>query len=645
MAWQPEPQAMTDIVNTLMATQNATNETHRQIQAKLDAFQQNPEFSLYLVYVLTKLKGQVGDEVRQVAGLLLKNNIKQSYVALAPDKQQFIRNEALTQIGEPVAFIRNTIGSIVTTIVELTPNQDLPNVIGPLSQALGHADQNIVAGALAALNKICEDSAQKLDTEEAQRPLNMLVPQFLGFMKHQNPIFRRHAVECMNYVLPSLPHALLTQMEVYMQGLSQLAADPDAGVRKGVCQAIVGVVEIKPDAVLPHIQSVAEFMLRATQDAEEDVALQACEFWSVLCDVEPQDAPHVYPCLEAILPQLIPVLLNGMKYSQEDIEVFEIEEQEQHETVADRAESIKPIFHKNKEGHGGDEDEDDDDNEVAQWNLRKCSAAGLDVLSTSFGDKILPHLLPVLQARLADQGHWSIRESGILALGAIAEGCYHGLQTHLPQLFPYLLTLCADQAPLIRSISCWTLSRYASWVVELIEIAETEGQDTAALTSQYLQPLTERLLERVLDHNKKVQEAACSAFATLEEHATTYLVPFLVPILQNLMFAFQKYQAKNLLILYDAVGTLAESIGPELNTPEANAVLMPPLIAKWNELGDTDRQLFPLLECLTSVAQALGEGFAPYAQPVFARFVKRGLLPASLSVLSLTSCLSLFLSV
>ena len=225
----------------------------------------------------------------------------------------------------------------------------------------------------------------------------------------------------------------------YLRGLSQLAADPDAGVRRGVCQAICGIAEIKMDSVIPHLQQVAQFMLRATQDANEDVALQACEFWSILCDVEAQDAPHVFPCLEAMLPQLVPVLLNGMKYSQDEIEVLEIEEQEQNESVPDRPEEMAPIFHKNKEiGEDGEWEEDDGSMEVAAWNLRKCSAAGLDVLSTSFNDKILPHLLPALQARLSDQGHWSVRESGILALGAIAEGCYVGLLTHLPQLFPYL---------------------------------------------------------------------------------------------------------------------------------------------------------------------------------------------------------------
>lgn len=133
--------------------------------------------------------------------------------------------------------------------------------------------------------------------------------------------------------------------------------------------------------------------------------------------------------------------------------------------------------------------------------------------------------------------------------------------------------------------------------------------------------MMQELLKRVLDHDKKVQEAACSAFATLEEDAEMVLVPYLGPILQNLIFAFNKYQAKNLLILYDAIGTLADSVGTALNDPAHVNILMPPLIEKWNQVGDDDKSLLPLLECLTSISQALGNGFAPFAQPVFERCV------------------------
>ncbi len=49
---------------------------------------------------------------------------------------------------------------------------------------------------------------------------------------------------------------------------------------------------------------------------------------------------------------------------------------------------------------------------------------------------------------------------------------------------------------------------------------------------------------------------------------------------------------------------------------------MPPLMSKWNGLSDEDKELFPLLECLSSVATALRGGFLPYCRPVFERSLR-----------------------
>ncbi len=51
----------------------------------------------------------------------------------------------------------------------------------------------------------------------------------------------------------------------------------------------------------------------------------------------------------------------------------------------------------------------------------KCSAAALDVLANVFHDALLPVLLPILKETLF-HSEWEIKESGILVLGAIAEG-------------------------------------------------------------------------------------------------------------------------------------------------------------------------------------------------------------------------------
>lgn len=116
------------------------------------------------------------------------------------------------------------------------------------------------------------------------------------------------------------------------------------------------------------------------------------------------------------------------------------------------------------------------------------------------------------------------------------------------------------------------------------------------------------LLRHVLDSNKHVQEAACSALATLEEQfIPDLLIPRLRPILETLAKACATYGRKNLRILYDAISTLAEMAGKELADPSLLRIYMPPLVAKWQSLGDTDRDLLPLLECFTGITSAVGE--------------------------------------
>lgn len=116
------------------------------------------------------------------------------------------------------------------------------------------------------------------------------------------------------------------------------------------------------------------------------------------------------------------------------------------------------------------------------------------------------------------------------------------------------------------------------------------------------------LLRHVLDHNKHVQEAACSALATLEEQSLPeQLVPRLKVILETLAKACATYGRKNLRILYDAISTLAELVGEHLADPNLLRVYMPPLVAKWQSLGDADWDLLPLLECFTAITSAIGK--------------------------------------
>ncbi|GMP37443.1 hypothetical protein CsSME_00009121 [Camellia sinensis var. sinensis] len=456
--------------------------------------------------------------------------------------------------------------------------------------------------------QICEDIPQVLDSDMpglTERPINVFLPRLLQFFQSPHASLRKLSLGSVNQYIMLMPDVLYMSMDKYLQGLFILSNDPTAEVRKLVCAAFVQLIEVRPSFMEPHLRNVIEYMLQVNKDHDEEVALEACEFWSAYCETQlpPEN-------LREFLPRLIPVLLSNMVYADDDESLVDAEDDG---SLPDRDQDLKPRFHSSR-FHGSENAEDDDDDIVNIWNLRKCSAAGLDVLSNVFGDEILPTLMPVVQAKLStnDDETWKEREAAVLALGAIAEGCISGLYPHLSEIVAFLIPLLDDKFPLIRSISCWTVSRFSKFIVQGIGHQERREQFDKVLMG---------LLRRILDNNKRVQEAACSAFATLEEEAAEELAPRLEVILQHLMCAFGKYQRRNLRIVYDAIGTLADAVGGELNQPTYLDIMMPPLIAKWQQLPNSDKDLFPLLECFTSIAQALGTGFSQFAQPVFQRCI------------------------
>ena len=91
-----------------------------------------------------------------------------------------------------------------------------------------------------------------------------------------------------------------------------------------------------------------------------------------------------------------------------------------------------------------------------------------------FREEILPCVLPKLEEILF-HNDWVQRESGILVLGAISDGCSSGMAEHLPKIVPYLIQRLSDKKALVRSITCWTLSRYSNWIVQQSTASHDEG--------------------------------------------------------------------------------------------------------------------------------------------------------------------------
>ncbi|KAL7424888.1 hypothetical protein Q5752_000574 [Cryptotrichosporon argae] len=635
MTWQPSQQGLNDVLGLLRDSCSPDSSIQQANMQRLEQFRYNPDFLAYCAHVLILCPTEETAH-RTVAGLLLKNAIATRY---GPPKSEgellalnYVKATILRGLADSETQTRHTAATVISVLLKNEEAAAWPEALDALTNGLTSQDTNMIDGVFNCFQKICEDCPQKLDIPVQGQPLlDHLVPQFITFTGSSIERIRLYALEILQTLATLLIPAVNAHIDAYLRALFDRASDSSADIRRAVCATLAIILGSRPDKLVPEMKNVVDYMAYCTKDADETVALEACEFWLTFAE---HDA--LAEQLRPYLPLITPLLLEGMVYS--DMDLIFLDNDDEDEAVPDKETDLKPRNYSSKaHGHASndpsssaaagksreaaerafDEDDDDDDDDyddddddegAQEWNIRKCSAAALDVIAVRYGNDILSILLPLLEERVFSQD-WKQRESGVLALGAIAEGCMDGLEAHLPQLVPWLIDALKDKKALIRSITCWALGRYSSWIVA----ASKDNKETFFL------PTLKGLLDMVLDVNKRVQEAGCSAFATLEEEAGDDLVPYLDPILRNLTFAFTKYQQRNLLILYDAIGTLADSVGTSLGNEAYMQILMPPLIEKWNSLSDSDQDLVPLLECLSSVSIAAGAAFAPFAPTVYQR--------------------------
>ncbi|KAI8988345.1 armadillo-type protein [Mycotypha africana] len=646
MEWQPDSQSL----NELQSVIRDAIRPHRDqllLHNRLLSFNVIPEYNNYLAYILVNMTNQ-DSYLRAVAGLTLKNNLLNNFESIHESILDYVKKLCLTSLDYPDAdsTIRRTISSVITAIMvrgqTINWPECLPIVVGKLIDGNDRTtNQFTVEMALDTLQMISEDNAfdvyQTIEPMSGRPVLDYIIPQLIPFAQHPNTKFKVSAISAINqFVMLQASSLQGAHINTYIQSLITTVASRQEFLElllyQDLCRSFTMLLDKYTTELLPYLNPIINYMIFCNQQTKNaKLALEACDFWHQFARLEnPVHHRYVIP----YLPHVIPVLLNSLKYSDEDILLFgdsmsEVSEDayppqggglynknlkyyhaEQQATYYRQGQHNNGFYNSSDEEYDDEDADEDDDLEdeefFSEWTLRKFSATSLDALACTFKMHVIDILLPLLnQALFAED--WKIVESGILALGATAEGGMRGILPHLPAIIPYLIRQLSNSNIYIRYISCWTISRFSAWVVSQHE---------------HYQSVLGELLKCILDPSERVQEAACSAFSTLVEESTQKeLVPYLSVILNHLTRALRLYRQRNLKLLYDTMGTLAESVGSSLNQSEFIAVLMPPLISKWNRLEDTDPDLFPLLMCLTHIASSLGTGFLPFTEPVITRCV------------------------
>ncbi|KAF5138907.1 Importin subunit beta-2 [Metarhizium anisopliae] len=649
MSWQPSQDSLRQLAACLRDSLSGFDKSaQKQAEVMLQQAKSSPDINNYLAYLFSSAHPPDGLQcsesdyhlVRSAAGIMLKNHVKSEWKNIPEESLNFVKMAVPMALQDKNPQVRNYAGNIATEVIRRGGLLSWPDLLPQLMDMIGNTSGQVAneaqEGAMSAMTKICEDNPRIFLREvNGQRPLNFVLPQLIAATKSPLPKVRGGALTAINVFTPRASQAMVNSIDDLLQHLFVLSSDTSPDVRRQVCRAFVHLVERRPDKLQPHIGGLVDYIISQQKGDDEDLACEAAEFWLAVGEHE-----DLWQGLQPYLHKIIPVLLECMVYSGEDIALLGGESDDEDEE--DREQDIKPAFAKKNlnrttnangdsanQNEGGnaheklagmdddleegeiDEIDDGDENPDERWTLRKCSAAALDVFARDFRNPVFEAIFPYLSQNLKHD-EWPHREAAVLALGAVAEGCMDVVVPHLPELVPYLISLLEDSEPVVRQITCWTLGRYSEWAAELPEQSQRE---------QYFVPLMDGILRKMLDKNKKVQAAGASAFANIEYKAGSHLEPYCGPIIQQFVRCFGKYKDKNMYVLYDCVQTLAERIGSLLATPELMNQLMPALTERYNLVSDQSREIFPLLECLSYVALALGPEFAPYAPPIFVRCI------------------------
>lgn len=343
---------------------------------------------------------------------------------------------------------------------------------------------------------ICEDAAPELDQEiHGIRPLRFMIPKLLLLYSNPDPRLRVQAINATSQFVLLKQTSFVEQLDAILTSVYTKLNDPDPQVRQEFGRMLTILLEAYPQKFQPYLFITIEYMLNAITDIDQNIALGACDFWLQYANIDlykDQLIPY--------LPRLVSNLLQQMIYSDSDL----VDMNEIHQSISRQKEdqSIRPRYYTTKNQSDNpaavnkntdelsdleeesdfdddnstcssssssssihqqiipenDDDQDSDDDEFySRDSSRQCSASALDMLSITFGDDMATVLLDHLFNHTLGDENWLVRESGILALGAAAEGGINVIRNHLDKLIPFLLKSMGDSQVYKKSFSLFLL--------------------------------------------------------------------------------------------------------------------------------------------------------------------------------------------
>lgn len=618
--WTPSQDVLTHILS-LFADVRGGVANQALVIEQLEQLRALPDYPLYIVYIIAS--HPTGD----AASRLQACSQLQDYVAhctVSADTLAFMKSQLTTVLGVVASvgpvFARIAIaerlngwGPIFEHFYNLLSSPEPYNAL----KNLWYLIEDI------SCTQDSDDILETLESNALGRPMKHIIPQLIALTAaghtHQTRVLAlRTLLLLVDLQLPSVDDNLQPFL-MCVFALADELKNPEAQYH--VCQALSRLTALHLEVIMPFIDQVVRYMIicMAPDDNDERTRVGACDYWVQLLgctaimngDMEPEEAEMRKRLFAPYLNEVVPLLVQYTQYSDEDL--MEMSHKLHNDALeADDAQDIKPRHYNQAADDDLNEDDDDDDDETngedaeAMWTVRRACGRAVDSLGGIFPLEVMTVATPLLQVALHSQD-WRVVEAALLVFGAIANGCHSHVAPTLPEIGPYIISLMSHEQVLVRSTSCWALSCYSNYL---------------AADGTLFFPLLEAAVSRIQDGNKMVQHSACSLLATLIDSAGPAVTPYAVMLLEVMDRCASLYQTKNRALMFDALNSLADAVGPDATSPTMLPALMNSVVGAFRALPSDDYSVVDVCVYAITALNVVGGDCVDYAPQLAPLLVK-----------------------
>jgi len=543
---------MADLTATLLAAGNADKDAANRLQEW-----EQSNLGEFVAGVAAEFATEGKDlRARQLAGLCLKNALNarddnlqrvkhEAWKLLSAEIRGAVKGALLQTLSSPETIMRATAAQAAAEVAAIElPHQQWPEFVQKLLENVTTAeiDEGIKIASLVCLGYTCERIAS-IDSLPPMQPAMtdaMLTTIVDGIQKTRPDNIRLAAASALKNSL------LFTQSNMekddernaIMNTICEATQSQSEEVRAMAYQCIQQIAYLYYEKLQPYMVTLYELTTKTIrEDPSEEVAKQAIEFWSTLCEVEMElideeleyqsrGMPIARPCMRygnAAVEQLVPLLLQAMTKQDEDIDL------------------------------DGD-----------QYALHVAASTCLTLLSQTVEDLVTPQVLPFVEQHIQNE-NWHFREAATMAFACILEGASgESIGTVVNQSIPVLMRALNDQNDLVKDTTAFAIAKICELHIR-------------AIPPELLPPLINGLLTKVTTDPPRVAAQSANALNRLgaafdedtsgETTGTNALSTYMPNLLQTLMAAADRPDAneQNLRVTsFQAINVFVQNSAPDV---------------------------------------------------------------------------------